>query len=165
MEEKQAKARMEDEAAAEQFITNLQNQIKAAQKPVNPMSLLLPISAGLIFLIIGLKWGIDSWRTITGSMQAQGKVVAIDEGRRTKSPVVEYQVDGETYQARGVVGSNVFLPSIGETMTVLYDPAYPEAGTINYFNDMWAIPVTLCGIGLLITLISGYAFRRMRRQT
>lgn len=132
-------------------------------KTKHPAIFLVPVFGGLILLLIGLFWAFQSWQTLRGFQQTQGTVVA-NAGRRAQAPLVEYQVDGKTYTTSGSVGSEVFVHSVGETVTVLYEPGRPEEGVVNSFTEMWAIPVVSGGAGVLCMLVFGFVFRKARRQ-
>ena len=96
---------------------------------VQVYSFLLAAIVCLGLLVFALTWGINSWNAPTGLQQTQGRVVSITR-RGVKSPIVEYQVDGETYNTSGSVSVVLSRLSIGEPVTVLYSHGNPEQGTV-----------------------------------
>ncbi|MCP3998579.1 MAG: DUF3592 domain-containing protein [bacterium] len=94
--------------------------------------------------IVELVWGVDS------------------DGDSTATPVYEYVVEGLPYRYEsGVSYGGLLVPNIGDTRTILYNPADPtDARVRNIFLLVW-LPIILMAIPLLI---AGFVFWRMARR-
>jgi hypothetical protein len=121
---------------------------------------------GIIFSVVGVSllagggYAGQSTYSFLGRVQsAPGRVVELmrsgsSRDGTTYSPVVEYEgPDSRTIRFTGSVASSPPSYTVGERVTVLYDPTMPEAAKIDSFLDKWFLPVLLGGMGLVFTAI------------
>ncbi len=122
--------------------------------------------AGLIFFAASIIWGVRTLYTVTTAQRAEGVVFAVKEnagtynkGRKTSStyhPVVRYSTsDGKEIEFTSRLGSGFTLRTNGELVTVLYDPARPEAAEIDSFLTLWLAPLIFGMFGILLSIV-GY---------
>jgi hypothetical protein len=129
--------------------------------------------AGVLLLAAGTYVAQSTHSFLDRAQSAPGRVVELARSDSstdtTYSPVVEYEgPGGRTIQFKGNLASSPVSYTVGERVTVLYDPAMPEAAKIDSFLDKWFLPVLLGGMGLVFTAI-GQAllwvhFHRRRRS-
>ena len=98
--------------------------------------------------IVELMWGVDS------------------DGDSTATPVFEYVVEGLPYRYEsGVSYGGMLVPSVGDTRTILYNPADPtDARVRNVFILVW-LPIILMAIPLLIGGGIFWSMARRRRMS
>jgi hypothetical protein len=121
---------------------------------------------GTIFLAVGV--GIGAWAYHFGAEanQAEGVVIRmVSSGRKGgSSPVVRYEVDGQSYELQSTVSSSPPAYSVGEKVTVLYHPDNPGGGQIDSFIDRWLFPLVFGGMGFIFAAI-GYGFLLVRLRS
>jgi hypothetical protein len=78
----------------------------------------------------------------------------------TYRPTVEYEVDGETYNVK--LDNSVKADSVGNTITVLYDPSNPELAYGK--NGMGIYLLIVCPLILAFVLISIFKGRGERQE-
>lgn len=98
-------------------------------------------------------------RFIAGATETGGKVIALDRSRSSSSsgssttyrPVVEFTTaTGKQIEFTSSVGSSPPSHRVGETVTVLYNPADPYSARIKSFFQLW--------FGFLIVFLLGLVF-------
>ena len=87
------------------------------------------------------------------------------DGDAAHTPVYQYTVDGSTYLYEGAISySGAVVPSIGDRVTMLYDPANPaDARVRNVFLLIW-LPIILMLLPILIVAGISWSIRRRRRM-
>ncbi len=87
------------------------------------------------------------------------------DGDAAYTPVYQYTVDGSTYLYEGAISySGAVVPSIGDRVTMLYDPANPaDARVRNVFLLIW-LPIILMLLPILIVAGIFWSIRRRRRM-
>ena len=87
------------------------------------------------------------------------------DGDAAYTPVYQYTVDGDTYRYQGAISySGAIVPSIGDRVTMLYDPGNPaDARVRNVFLLIW-LPILLLLIPVLIAVGIFWAIRRRRQR-
>ena len=87
------------------------------------------------------------------------------DGDAAYTPVYQYTVDGNTYRYQGAISySGAIVPSIGDRVTMLYDPGNPsDARVRNVFLLIW-LPFLLMLIPILIVAGIFWGIRRRRRR-
>ena len=120
---------------------------------------------GMAFLAVGLFLLRYAWQTNANGQgygnltrQTTGTVVALDRhdlrnSRPTYAPVFTYAVAGQTYRVTSELATSPASFSVGESVTVRYDPANPQAGRIDSFANRWLLLLIAAGVGGLLTLI------------
>jgi len=121
----------------------------------------------LIFVIVGgalvlggLFAAFRTWRLRRRGVATQGTVADIvqstdSEGATTYRPKVRFTTaDGRTVEFTERVGSSRTKLRPGDAVPVLYDPARPERAKMHTAFRMWAVPVILIAVGLILALSS-----------
>jgi hypothetical protein len=113
--------------------------------------------AGAAF-VYGAHWAISSFLAGRNAETTDGTVVAlidISGDRGGYVPVIEYEVNGNTYRCQGQVGVGCATYTVGETVRVLYQADRPELGALDSFLDRWATSLMFgAGGGFLLLLFS-----------
>jgi hypothetical protein len=123
---------------------------------------------GLMGLAVGVVSGWSSYRYLTSTRRADGKVLELVrlapgkgvllKGKAGASasglaPLVEYEVDGRVYCVRGQAYAPSCPYAVGETVTVLYSIDRPSEGKIECFSDVWLTPILYGSAGGLFVVI------------
>ena len=87
---------------------------------------------GTVLAVISFGAGIESRNFLAGAVQTKGTVIKLvgkvnDAG---ESPIVRYQVDGVSYEVEEDGASSPPAHSIGDVVTVVYQPGRPERGRV-----------------------------------
>jgi hypothetical protein len=144
--------------------------------PVKGVPLAVPLAfvgMGLVFFAIGASTGWRSWGRVFGSRRVEGTVVELARIEPSKvpgpkgqvdtkpgfAPVVQYQVEGQTYRIQGRISSTEPGYSVGEAVPVRYSPDNPSDGTIDSFAEKWLMPLAFGGSGLLFALLGSVMLR------
>lgn len=72
------------------------------------------------------------------------------------SPVIEFDVKGQTYSFEG---DNASYPSdyaVGEEVSVLYHPNDPDSAQINKWTERWLFPMIIIPAMLVTALILNF---------
>jgi len=128
---------------------------------------------GVIVTTISVGCGVTSFVHLAGSERTEGVIVGFNPVQRSlgmerpeqPAPIVEYQVEGETYRIDGHFASA--SPSgyqTGEKVVVAYQQDSPSEGRIDSFGEMWLGPLVFGSVGALFTFI-GMAMVRSKRRT
>jgi hypothetical protein len=134
------------------------DQALRAQRQPPRIFCLVFAGMGTLFALFALGWGVWSAVFALGAQRTEGTVirmVAPDGGDGSK-PVVQYQVDGETYECEGSISSSPPAYSVGQKVSVLYRPDEPQKALIGSFVDRWLLPLVFGGAGSLFAAI-GFA--------
>lgn len=125
----------------------------------------------MVMLGAALFMGYRSWRFTVNGVQVIGTVVeneAFDGADGVSyTPVVEYEVNGQTYRISGDNSSSPPAYRVGQQVRVRYDPADPQRGQIDNWYEKWLGPVGLgCAAGLMALIVTGVmAYKLIRRQS
>lgn len=104
---------------------------------------------GLIFTLITLSF-------TGGAQAATGTVTGLVNDNGYKYPQIQYtpaNTNTITFQANYSSRSEPY--NVGDKVPLLYDPANPKSARIDSFASLWAVPVTLAGIGALLLAVWG----------
>lgn len=130
---------------------------------------------GLNLMLLGfLGWGVyaayTAYRLETRGAATEGIVVAMDEsnsdGTTTYSPIVEYQVNGQTYRFDS--NNSTYPPqyAVGDRVAVRYAQDDPSTAQIDAWSERWLMPVILvpamCLTLLVINVLAFLSFRKGR---
>ncbi len=133
--------------------------------------LLLFGTVGLAALIGGTMWGLESYPIFHANDSIQGTVVDQYQKKNEKTTEVVYfplieisSTGGEKVRFQSSIGS-AGAPAYdnGTIVSVLYDPHNPAKVMIGSFKQLWIGPLTIGGVGLVITLLSIVLFMKIRR--
>jgi hypothetical protein len=72
------------------------------------------------------------------------------QGRNGNVPVVEFNVDGKSFMARGAYDCGNQCPQVGSPIEIAYDPNAPSVNLINDFANKWLPSV----LNLVISFIA-----------
>jgi hypothetical protein len=131
------------------------------------------IFANLFFAAFCL-WGVYALFTAyklenTGSITT-GTVIEMEESSTNEggccvySPVIEFQVNGQTYTFDGGNASNPPAYQVGETVPVIYDPTDPDTAQINKWSERWLFPLIIIPAMILGALITTFFLVRAWRR-
>jgi hypothetical protein len=142
---------------------------------LNWLGWLFALNVAWLLLAAFTVWlGSRSYTLSTEGEVAQGIVVDLFEEDRSDStsdiyPVVEFEVDGETYSVRsqnnyGWWNRYTRFP-IGREVEMRYDPSDPQAAEINSWLDIWGETIIL-GLFTAVAAIgvNVYLFVWLRRS-
>ncbi|HSF86122.1 MAG TPA: DUF3592 domain-containing protein [Acidimicrobiia bacterium] len=133
---------------------------------VAPFALIALIIMGLGFVFLA-----DSVSRSNSGIETEGVIVDLIEstdsdGDTMYRPVVEYSVDGVTYEVESRTSSGGALrPRIGDARTVLYDPQNPGDAVLGGFWSLWGAPLLMMLIPLLFIGGGVWAVTRVRRKS
>jgi len=121
-------------------------------------------------LLGGAAWIYDHESAfLSGASGAQGKVISLESHRNSDgdllyAPRVRFSSGGrETYAFTSRVSSSHPGYRIGDTVTVLYDPADPQHAQID--RGLWnhLIPMAVAALGALLLIVSAAALLRQKQ--
>jgi hypothetical protein len=122
---------------------------------------------GTVFLIFASTMGAKSWRLTDGALRTEGTVIRMERslGQEGLAPVVRYRVDGKEHEVTSQMHSSPAAYTVGEKVTVLYQPGQPDVAGIDSFFDLWFSPLLFGGVGLVAVGVAvGAFFVVFRRQ-
>ena len=106
----------------------------------------------------GIFLGKRSWFAVSDRLAARGEIVRIEQKLRGSgknvayhSPVVRYRTDdGKPIEAKAPSTGSRPIYRPGQKVALLYDPEKPERVLIYSFGTLWAAPLALGGLGLVL---------------
>ncbi len=147
-------------------IGNLANT-RARRKKFGFGSLLLVLFIGVILISSGILF-LKSNSINPGWIKVYGQVVSVStdnsNGSTTYAPVVQYQVNGQSYKVISNSSSSNY-PTIGSQKQVAYDPQQPQDSKIVAGVGTKSILYLLIIIGVLFIVIGPFAFIRSLRRS
>ena len=114
------------------------------------------------FCLWGVYAGYVSWtleqngETVTGSVVRLEESDSSDGGCCVYSPVIEFNLNGQTYSFEGDNASYPPAYEVGESVSVLYDPAEPHTAQINKWSERWLFPILIVPAMTLGALIVNF---------
>ncbi len=138
------------------------------------------LGAGCGWIVFNLMWvvmlGFAAWYgygsytlttsggTVVGTV-IENRVVSGEDGNSYK-PVIEYEVDGETYTFESLNSSDPPTYRVGQEVTLRYNVDKPGEARINNLFELWLMPAILGPAALLVALVvNGGYFLAWRRGT
>ena len=111
---------------------------------------------------IGKSSTIDaSWQRVTGRVISSS--TSINNGSTMYSPVVQYTVNGRSYEVTGSVSSSSY-PAIGSTKQVAYNPSHPDdAKVVTSAGKVFSY--VFMAVGILIIVYAPIAFTKSLRRS
>jgi 4-amino-4-deoxy-L-arabinose transferase-like glycosyltransferase len=101
---------------------------------------------------------------ISESLQTKGKVIKMGRDvKRTRAPVIRYQVNGKSYDFQAGTSSHPPAYSAGDTVVVRYRPGRPGEGYLVSFDELWLPPLTFTGVGIFCGAWSALILWNARR--
>jgi hypothetical protein len=137
---------------------------------------LIPIG---LLLFVAAGWSVGSTKGwLARTLEAEGVVVEMvrmrdsDDKGHVFSPIVRFETaDGGTHEFQS--GLRTYPPAYrtGEVVSVVYDPAVPEAAMIRSLLSLWLMPIILsfigtifCAIGIFMIVMCSWGSRVFGRQ-
>lgn len=127
-----------------------------------------------LFFCAFCAWGVyaayNSWTLEQNGQTTTGIVIDLEESSTNEggccvySPVIEFQVNGQTYTFEGDNASDPPAYRVGETVPVLYDPADPNTAQINKWGERWLMPIILIPAMLFAALLTTFFLIRAWRR-
>ena len=114
------------------------------------------------FCLWGVYAGYVSWtleqngETVTGGVVRLEESDSSDGGCCVYSPVIEFNLNGQTYSFEGDNASYPPAYEVGESVSVLYDPAEPHTAQINKWSERWLFPILIVPAMVLGALIVNF---------
>lgn len=150
------------------------NTLEKVERGANKVYIGCATILGNLFFAAFCLWGVYAaviaYRLETTGVVAEGEVTRLEEssdsdgGCCTYSPVVEFEVNGQTYTFESENASYPPAYEVGESVQVLYDPNDPNTAQINKYSERWLMPIILipsmlCG-SVILTFFMVRAWRR-----
>jgi hypothetical protein len=105
-----------------------------------------------LFLGIGGWYGWGSYSLSTTGGHANGTVVDMDESNdddgTTYAPIVDYEVDGQTFEMKSGSYSSPPAYHVGQKVKILYNLADPNQARIDNFWELWLLPIIFIGLAV-----------------
>lgn len=120
---------------------------------------------GSIFSLVGIGRLTGSFynynqtqRFISSSVSTSGIVselrASVSDGSRVYYPTIQFKnQQGETIETELNIGSNPPEYTVGEQVTILYDPNNPQDANTNSFLSLYFVAVVLLGLGGTFTTV------------
>jgi len=125
---------------------------------ITPAGYVLGIGLSGGAILIGVYFAVCSIIEGQATERTEGTVISLQKQSdgRSSRPVVEYEVNGKSYQCTGKVGTN--FDKVGDKIAVLYKIDQPEIGYVDSFAQRWGIPLVFCLFGgFFLSAILHYA--------
>ncbi len=173
-EENLDKALESYERGVDKLAPKLENAVEKIGRGANRLYIgCATIFANLFFAAFCL-WGVYaatiSWKLQTEGETTTGTVTRLVESKTSEgyccvySPVVEFEVNGQTYSFENNNASNSPDYEIGSQVKVRYDPADPNTAQINEFADRWLFPIIIIpAMTFAALLLNFFMIRAWRR--
>jgi hypothetical protein len=123
------------------------------------------------FCLWGVYAAYTGWQLQTRGQTTTGTVIRMEESHTTDggccvySPVIEFDVSGQTFSFEGGNASDPPKYKVGEVVPIRYDPADPSTAQIDSYFERWAMPVCLIPAMIVAALVMNfYMIRAWRRN-
>ncbi len=129
------------------------------------------LQTGCIFLLANLflggfcLWGTYAayvgWQLETNGETTSGTVIEMNEfhssdGGPTYSPIVEYEVSGQTYSFDSRNASYPPEYSVGDNVTVRYNRERPSVAQIDKWTERWLFPIIIIPAMILVAAVVNF---------
>jgi hypothetical protein len=174
-EDKLDKAVKNYEEGLDKLVPKLGNAVEKVGRGLNRLYIGCAMIFGNLFFAAFCLWGaysaVVSWRLQTSGETTTGTVTRLEESETSEgyccvySPVVEFQVNGQTYSFENGTASSSPEYQVGGEVQVRYDPADPNTAQINSFSARWLFPILIIPSMILGSLVlSFFLIRAWRRD-
>lgn len=122
------------------------------------------------FCLWGMYAAYTGWQLQTGGERATGTVIEMDEsssgdgGCCVYSPVVQFEVNGQSYTFDSGNASDPPQYEVGEQVDVLYNPADPSTAQIDSLFERWAFPICIIPAMIITALVTNFFMLRSFRR-
>jgi hypothetical protein len=162
------------EKGMDNLAPKLENAVEKVGRGLNRLYIGCAMIFGNLFFAAFCLWGaysaVTSWRLQTSGEITTGTVTRLEESRTSEgyccvySPVVEFQVNGQTYSFENDTASSSPDYQIGGEVKVRYDPANPNTAQIDTFSARWLFPIIIIPAMILGSLILSFFMIRAWRR-
>lgn len=111
-----------------------------------------------------ISWGLQQTGQITSGELVQMEESNSDEGGPVYSPVIEFNVNGQTYTFEGDTASSPPQYKVGQEVRVRYDPSNPNTAQIDKFTERWLMPLCLIPSMVIAALLTNFFVIRAWRR-
>jgi len=114
------------------------------------------------FCLWGVYAGYISWKLDNEGETTTGRVVRLEESNSSEggccvySPVVEFDVNGQTYSFESDNASDPPAYDVGEEVNVIYHPSEPNTAQINKWSERWLFPIIIIPVMIITALILNF---------
>ncbi len=163
------------EKGIDKIAPKIENAVEKIGRGANRLYIgCVTIAANLFFAAFCL-WGVYaaaiSWKLQNEGEITTGTVTRLEESKTSEgyccvySPVVEFEVNGQTFSFENNNASNSPDYEIGSQVKVRYDPANPNTAQINEFSDRWLFPIIIIpAMTFAALLLNFFMIRAWRRD-
>lgn len=117
------------------------------------------VAIGVVSLFAGAHFTIQQSGFLRRCSETKAVVIDFVSDDEADFPVFQFveSKTGTTVTAKGWVGSSPPAYSIGQEVSILYDPENPSADvTVNTFFGIWFASLICLGVGSVMTLVGVY---------
>jgi len=138
------------------------------QQKTNRFAIPFLLVAGIGLVVLSAYLQRSTTAFLAKAMRANGVVVELAVNHSgtgnsyTYSPVVDFEVDGQTYKFKDSVGSNPPGYRRGDSVAVLYDPDQPRHARIDRGKWNRLVPVLVGAFGALLCSLGIWTLSRRR---
>lgn len=123
------------------------------------------------FCLWGVYAAYISWQLENEGETTTGMVVQLEESESAEggccvySPVIEFNVNGQTYSFEGDSASNPPAYEVGEEVSVLYHPKDPDTAQINKWTERWLFPIIIIpAMSITAIVVNFFMIRAIQRK-
>jgi hypothetical protein len=118
------------------------------------------VPLGVLLLAWAAYKYLDTRAWLARSVEATGSVIEMvrvrdrETGDVSFAPLVRFQTrDGKTVEFQSTFRSNPPAYSTGQNVTVLYDPAEPNAAAVSGLFSIWGFSIILALVGIVFLVV------------
>lgn len=162
------------EKGVDKIAPKLENAVDKIGRGANKLYIGCVIIFANLFFMAFCLWGVyaayNSWNLTKHGETTTGIVTRMEESESNEggccvySPVIEFQVNGQTYSFDGDTASYPPEYEVGEEVRVLYNPADPNNAQINKFSERWLMPIILIPAMIFAALLVNFFMIRSWRR-
>lgn len=115
------------------------------------------VGAGLVIFLV-------SNFLSSGNVGVAGKVVDLTVRRNSQAPIIEYVVNGKSYQHTSPIYSSLDLYKVGDAVMISYDPNAPQNSYIDSYRVEWLVAGIIGTVGIGFGVAAGILRLLMLRR-
>ena len=122
------------------------------------------------FCLWGVYAGYTSWTLQNEGITTTGTVVRLEEsssgesGCCAYSPVIEFNVNGQTHSFEGGNASDPPAYEVGEVVNVIYAPSDPNTAQIDKWSERWLFPIIIIPAMVFAAMLLNFFMIRSWRR-
>lgn len=150
----------------ERAVDKVANTAEKAAGAVNRLQIGCWIVFANLFFAGFCLWGAyaayTSWTLDQEGATTTGRVVRLEESDSSEggccvySPVIEFEVNGQTYSFEGDTASYPPAYDVGEEVKVIYHPNDPDTAQINKWTERWLFPLIIIPAMIFAALLVNF---------